>query len=348
MIPANIEHIANALGKIFPVNLFLVNKNGKIRWANEHMLKSSQVSELNAIRGKHVSIFGEEEWLHTKKVIESKKEEILYEDIQGKNFITIKVPYLQGRFRGVIGLSIDVTAIKKAETAKQDFLTNMAHDLRTPLSGIIGLSNIQSKEGTNIEDRQYGQWIESAGEQLLELLNSVLEVTASEQQIDPIKKESINLWQFSEELHALMHPYLMAKGLDLQIKLDNNLPVIISDRIKLKRLVLNLLSNAVKFTKQGVIFFQIKQLSVENGQVKIEILISDTGIGIAKDDLDKIFDCFYRAHPSYFAEYTGYGIGLYLVKKTTNLLGGKINVSSEEGKGSCFILEFVFPVDEEN
>lgn len=157
MIPTNIEHIANALGKIFPVNLFLVSENGRIRWANEHMLKSSNVSELKAIRGKHVSIFGEAEWLHTKKVVESRKEEIIYENIHGKNFVTIKVPYTQGGFRGVIGLSIDITVIKTAEIAKQEFLMNMAHDLRTPLSGIIGLSNIQSKEGTNAGDRQYGR-----------------------------------------------------------------------------------------------------------------------------------------------------------------------------------------------
>ncbi|MFZ0219491.1 MAG: ATP-binding protein [Candidatus Aquirickettsiella sp.] len=348
MIPTNIEHIANALGKIFPVNLFLVSENGRIRWANEHMLKSSKVSELKAIRGKYVSIFGEAEWLHTKKVVESKKEEIIYENIQGKNFVTIKVPYTQGGFRGVIGLSIDVTAIKKAEIAKQDFLMNMAHDLRTPLSGIIGLSNIQAKEGTKTEDRQYGQWIEGAGEQLLELLNSVLEVTAADHQIDHVKNESINLQQFSEELQALMQPSILAKKLEFQIKLANNLPIIISDRIKLKRLVLNLLSNAVKFTKQGMICLEIKQLTLDNERVKIDMFISDTGIGIAMDDLDKIFDRFYRAHPSYLAEYTGYGIGLYLVKKTINLLGGEIKVSSEEGKGSCFVLEFIFPLDEVN
>ncbi|MFM2322822.1 MAG: hypothetical protein RLZZ225_975 [Pseudomonadota bacterium] len=345
MIPTNIEHIANALGKIFPVNLFLVNENGKIRWASERLLKLSGISELKAIRGKHVGIFGEKEWLHTKRVVESKKEEILYEKIQGKNFITIKVPYVQGGFRGVMGLSIDITAIKQAEMAKQEFLMNMAHDLRTPLAGIIGLSSIQADgKMKQQEQQQYGAWIHGASKQLLELLNSVIEITATEHQIEPIKKEIIDLIQLAKELKTLMQPSLQSKGLQFQAKIDSALPTIISDRIKLKRLLLNLLGNAVKFTEQGGISLEIKQISLENDQTNLEMCVTDTGIGIAKDKLDKIFDRFYRVYPSYQAEYKGYGIGLYLVKKTVESLSGEIKVSSEEGVGSRFILRFTFPV----
>jgi CheY-like chemotaxis protein/anti-sigma regulatory factor (Ser/Thr protein kinase) len=141
-----------------------------------------------------------------------------------------------------------------------------------------------------------------------------------------------------------MQPSLQSKGLQFRIKCDNNLPTIISDRIKLKRLLLNILSNAVKFTLQGGIGLEINQLSAENNRAKIEIQISDTGIGITKDNIDKIFERFYRVHPSYEGEYKGYGIGLYLVKKTVELLNGEIKVASEEGKGSCFTLCFNFPL----
>lgn len=342
MISTNIEHIANALGKIFPVNLFLVHENGKIHWANEHMLKSSQVSELKAIQGKHVATFGEKEWLHTKRVLASKKEEILYENMPEKSFVTIKAPYIQGEFRGVIGLSIDITAIKQAEIAKQEFLMNMAHDLRTPLAGIIGLSGIQIDTGTTAQARQYGVWIHSAGEQLLGLLNSVIEVTAAEHSVESIKKEAINLTELSKELQTLMQPSLQSKGLQFQVNVDPTLPAVISDRITLKRLLLNLLSNAVKFTPQGEIILEINQIALEKDQVKLAIRVVDTGIGIAKDKLDKIFDRFYRAHPAYQAEYKGYGIGLYLVKKAVERLNGEINVASEEGVGSCFTLYFKF------
>lgn len=265
-------------------------------------------------------------------------------------FLSRKIPLYDlntNKVIGIIGTSIDITESKQAELAKQQFIMNMAHDLRTPLSGIIGLSNIQSKEGTNAVDRQHSQWIEGAGEQLLELLNSVLEVTAAEYQIESIAKDTIYFQQFAEELQALMFPALVAKELDFKVKLDAHLPLIITDRIKLKRLVLNLLANAIKFTKKGKVGLEIKLLSIEKNKAKVEILVTDTGIGIAEDKLDKIFDRFYRAHPSYEAQYTGYGIGLFLVKKTVKLLNGQIKVSSEEGKGSCFTAIFSFPLAEE-
>mgnify|MGYP003556336295 FL=1 len=139
-----------------------------------------------------------------------------------------------------------------------------------------------------------------------------------------------------------MQPSLQSKELQFQVKIDPTLPTIISDRIKLKRLLLNLLSNAVKFTRQGEIDLKINLFSIENDQAKVKMQIADTGIGIAKDKLDKIFDRFYRVHPSYQGGYQGYGIGLYLVKKIVEQLNGEIKVASEEGKGSCFTLDFNF------
>ncbi len=169
---------------------------------------------------------------------------------------------------------------------------NMSHDLRTPLAGIIGLSEEQADDATSAQEQQYGEWIQGAGEQLLELLNSVIEVAAAEHQIESLKKEHINLQQFTQELHALMQPAAVAKGLELQLKLDKHLPIVITDRIKLKRIILNLLSNAVKFTKQGKISLEINVLMLKNDEAKIEIVIADTGIGIAKNKINKIFDQF--------------------------------------------------------
>lgn len=275
-------------------------------------------------------------------------------------FLTSRVPILDinNKVIGVIGISIDITEQKKleenlklakikteiADKAKTEFIMNMSHDLRTPLTGIISLASLQVTNGTSVQERQYGQWIYSAAEQLLELLNSVLEVTAAEYHIELIAKDTLHLQQFAEELQALMQPVVVAKGLEFQLKLDSRLPSVITDQIKLKRIILNLLSNAVKFTKQGKIGLEITALMIKKDEAKIEIRITDTGIGITKDKLDKIFDRFYRVHPSYQAEYSGYGIGLFLVKKAVKLLGGKIKVTSETDKGSCFSLEFIFPV----
>lgn len=285
---------------------------------------------------------------------------------EGKKFyyLSNKTPLRNrnGDIIGVVGISTDITKLKETESAleialekaevankaKTEFIMNMSHDLRTPLAGIIGLSSLQADSATSIQEQQYGEWIHHAGEQLLDLLNSVMEVTVAEHQIECVKKENVNLLQFIDELQVLMWPAVVAKSLEFQIKRDIHLPIVVTDRVKLKRLILNLLSNAVKFTKQGNISLEIKVLRIKNDEAKIEILIADTGIGIAKDKLDKIFDRFYRAHPSYKAEYAGYGIGLFLVKKAVELLGGKIKVFSEEGQGSCFTLEFNFPLAEKN
>lgn len=269
----------------------------------------------------------------------------------------------EGNIVGMLGVALDVTdkkifeqrlIIEKeraelANKAKTKFVMDMSHDLRTPLVGIIGLASIQADGKMDPQEQQhYGEMIHSASEQLLELLNSVIEVTAAEHPIEPIKKQTVDLIQLAQELKTLLQPSLQSKRVQFQLKMDPALPLIISDRIKLKRLLLNLLSNAVKFTQQGEICLEINQISIENNQANIEIRVLDTGIGISKDKLDKIFDRFYRAHPSYQAEYKGYGIGLYLVKKTVERLNGEIKVASEEDKGSCFTLNFNFSLAEED
>jgi two-component system aerobic respiration control sensor histidine kinase ArcB len=265
--------------------------------------------------------------------------------------ISNKMPLVDpsGKMLGTIGSSIDISAIKQAERAKQEFLQNMAHDLRTPLAGIIGLASLQASGDTCTpeEIKDYGQMIHGAGEQLLELLNAVIQVIDTEHMIDPVKATSFCLSELAQELQVLMEPATYSKGLQFKLKFDTKLPIVISDRIKLKRILLNLLSNAVKFTKQGEINLTIKLLSIENSRAKVEMQVADTGIGIAKDKIDKIFDHFYRAHPPHRAEYSGYGIGLYLVKTTLELLAGTIAVSSKEGNGTCFTLQFNFPLSYE-
>ncbi|TLY48218.1 MAG: helix-turn-helix transcriptional regulator [Gammaproteobacteria bacterium] len=167
-IIAGIPEIA-ALGKFFPVNLFLINKDGKICWANEHMLKVSNQSELKAIQGKHVRMFGEKKWLTTKNVFTSNKKAILFERFQQKIFFTIKVPHNDNDFQGVFGLSFDVTALKKTGIAKQKFLINRALDLKKSLK----LLNLQTHEINQANRQDLLQLIRETRGQLLKLLNSI-------------------------------------------------------------------------------------------------------------------------------------------------------------------------------
>ena len=331
-----------------PINIFLVNKEGYICWANKKLLNFVNMPTVDAVMGMHISVWDKCRWDAIQEVLKTNQETVVEEFYNGTFFSCIRKPVMQnGEIIGVLGLSIDITEKKQSEVAKQEFLMNIAHDLRTPLVGIIGLANIQAKRQMAQHDQQqYGEWILGASEQLLELLNSAIAIKNVEHKIDFLKKEKVDLIQLAHELQTLMAPSLKSKGLNFQLQLDQKLLEVISDRIKLKRILLNLLSNAVKFTKKGTISLEINLLTVKDNKAKITIAIFDSGIGISKDKLEKIFDRFYRVHPSYLAEYTGYGLGLYLVKKSTELLGGTINVSSTEGEGSCFNLEFWFALAE--
>ena len=331
---------------ILPINIFIIGCDGSIIWANDRLLHEVNES-LQSIVHKNIAMFGNVASEGIRRVLNKKVEEIVEEEYKGGYFITCRYP-ISGEGEGIkyiIGISINISKIKQAEIAKQEFLQNMAHDIRTPLAGIIGLAQLQEMGLDSLEkSKEYGQMIHGAGNQLLELLNVVIKLIDTEHMTDSVKVEPLDLSGLARELCALMEPSIYTKGLKFNLDIDQDLPLIISDRIKLKRALLNIISNAIKFTKKGKIGFVVRLLGVENNRAKVEMVISDTGIGIVKENLAKIFDRFYRAHPSYLAEYTGYGIGLYLVKETLDLLGGKIDVVSEEGKGSCFTLHFKFPI----
>ncbi|TLY46967.1 MAG: response regulator [Gammaproteobacteria bacterium] len=215
----------------------------------------------------------------------------------------------------------------------------MGHDLRTPLTGILGIAEIQGRLGTGAQDKEYGQWIYQAGKQLL----FVLDICALECPADSIKKEKIDLVLFANEIRELMQPAISNKGLSFQVKLDT-LPFILSDSIKLKRVLVNLLSNSIKFTDEGEITLSIKFIRQNKDRAQLEIQVTDTGMGIPEDQLDSIFERFYQIDPSYQARHQGNGLGLYLVKESLNALGGIINVESEEGKGSCFTITLNVPL----
>ncbi len=272
-------------------------------------------------------------------------------------FLTQKSP-LKGRLGeiiGVLGVSIDITELKNtqeklrkaklaaeaANDAKTEFLANMSHDIRTPLTGIIGLSQLLAYRLVLTEDKEDLHLMHQASERLLNLLNDVLDV-ASLENVDEaeIKLESFSLLDLSQALKGLLSPAAKVKGLSLRVNVDiSTSESILSDRIKLERILLNLANNAIKFTKKGEVSLSIKELALlpqRSDGIQVEFTVSDTGIGIPADKLTYIFDHFFRIAPSFEEQDQGYGVGLYIVKKFVNLLGGKIEVKSEVGVGTKF------------
>lgn len=242
----------------------------------------------------------------------------------------------QGKIIGLLGITVDVTGVKKAEIAKANFIANMSHDIRTPLTGIIGMSKILEEKVTSNEEKQFAGWIYESGEQLLKLLNGVLDLVSAEHLTeDDFHRDTFDIRQAMEDIILLEKPTIFHKNLQCNLVIDRDVPIhIISDRFKLTRVILNLVGNAIKFTDHGSINLHIKRPA--DHPDLLEFRISDTGKGIPKVLLPKIFERFYRVSPSYKGDHAGHGLGLHIVEKFISLLGGEIKVDSVENKGTTF------------
>ncbi len=278
---------------------------------------------------------------------------------------TSKTPLLddQGHVYGVLAIYSDITERKNIELslekaknqaeaanlAKTEFIVNMSHDIRTPLSGIVGISRLLEASAQHPNDKQYARWINQSGEQLLDLLNGVLDVVSAEQIKDSdVSYEHFDLRQCIHEICQLELPTIKMKGLELQIDVQETLPLyIVSDYTKLHRILLNLLGNAIKFTETGSIHITVEQLTEKNNNAQIKFSVIDTGIGIPLELQDKVFDRFYRASLSAKGVYQGHGIGLHIAQKYVTLLGGDIQLTSALGIGTTFSFTLPFKVGQD-
>ena len=261
---------------------------------------------------------------------------------------------------GLFGMFQDISARKEielslenaknlAETAnhaKSEFIANMSHDIRTPLNGIIGMSQLLTEELQNPLHQQYAQWLNESGQQLLTLLNGILEVVSNKNVHElTLREETFNLRNFIQDLVTLEYPSVKLKHLDLQIDIDNAIPrYIVSDKTKLHRILLNLIGNAIKFTNNGHIAIEIKLLAMSNGQAHLLFRVVDTGIGIPNSLQKNVFDRFFRVNPSYKGIYNGQGVGLHIAQLYVQSLGGNIYLSSQEGVGTTFYFDLSFKI----
>ncbi len=256
---------------------------------------------------------------------------------------------------GLLGISIDITELKKTEAAltvakehaeaanraKIEFIANMSHDIRTPLSGVIGMSRLLEEQVTHPEHKQYAHWLTQSGEQLLGLLNSILDVVSSENVCDEdIQNEVFDLRQCINDIVELERPTTIVKNIELNALIDDQAPCfIITDRAKLHRVLLNLLGNAIKFTPTGCITIEVKYIDFDSEKPYLQFQIIDTGIGISLEHQDKIFDRFFRANASYNGVYSGYGVGLHIAQSYVRLLASELKFTSQPGLGSTFYFD---------
>lgn len=236
-------------------------------------------------------------------------------------------------------LEVAKNEAEKANHAKSEFLSSMSHELRTPLNAIVCFSELlESKEGLDSESKDFAKDIVSASHNLLDLVNGVLDIS----KIEAGKMELINKEYNSQELFnslsTMVIPRIGDKPIDFKTVIASDIPPVLKgDTGKLKQIILNLLTNAVKYTDKGFIKYRVECINdFKNNKTKLIITITDTGHGIKKEDIDRLFKKFERLEEDRNTSIEGTGLGLAITEGLAELMGGKITVISDYGKGSTF------------
>lgn len=236
-------------------------------------------------------------------------------------------------------LEVAKNEAEKANHAKSEFLSSMSHELRTPLNAIVCFSELlESKEGLDSESKDFAKDIVSASHNLLDLVNGVLDISKIEAgKMELINKE-YNSFELFNSLSTMVTPRIGDKPIDFKTVIASDIPPVLKgDTGKLKQIILNLLTNAVKYTDKGFIKYRVECINdYKNNQTKLIITVTDTGRGIKKEDIDRLFKKFERLEEDRNTSIEGTGLGLAITESLAELMGGKITVISDYGKGSTF------------
>jgi len=221
---------------------------------------------------------------------------------------------------------------KSANLAKSTFLANMSHEIRTPMNGIIGTTNLALMSKPNIKIKDYLSIIQISAKSLLDIINDILDFSKIEAKKLDIESVGLNLIELVSNLESMIRFRTSEKKLEFNILINKNVPkYILGDSTRIRQVLLNFLSNAVKFTERGKI-----ELKLYVKSEKLFFVVSDTGIGIANENMDKIFKSFSQEDTSTTRKFGGTGLGLTISKELIKLMNGELQIKSEVGVGSKF------------
>ncbi|MDO9254863.1 MAG: PAS domain S-box protein [Bacteroidales bacterium] len=232
------------------------------------------------------------------------------------------------------------TAVK----AKQQFLSNMSHEIRTPMNAIIGFTKVLLKTDTSSKQKEYLQAIKLSGDALIVLINDILDLAKVDAGKMIFERTPFKMAMSISAMLHLFEPKIREKNLELVKEYDSNIPdVLVGDPVRLHQIILNLVSNAVKFTNTGKITVSVRLLKEDEAKATIEFMVKDTGIGIAPNKMEKIFENFQQASSGTSRLYGGTGLGLAIVRQLVEAQDGSITVESKLNEGSTFgfVLDFL-------
>ncbi|MEJ7557565.1 MAG: response regulator [Pedobacter sp.] len=229
---------------------------------------------------------------------------------------------------------------EQGKRIKENFLANMSHELRTPINGIIGLAQLLGKTDLSADQKEMINLLEISSNSLLGVINDILDLSKIESGKFKITRTEIDLPKLCNAVVNLLSLRAKEKKLDLITELDPTLPRhILADSLRLNQILMNLIGNAIKFTSVGSVTLKVGVVSLKGNNVRVRFTVIDTGIGIAKENTEKIFETFEQADDKTTINFGGTGLGLSIVKNLTKLKGGTLEVQSELGKGSTFQFE---------
>jgi PAS domain S-box-containing protein len=345
-----------------PGHVYWKDKEGRYLGCNSQQAADLNLNSVDEIIGKTDYDFSPKEQadqfhsIDQKVMLEGKEIEAEEQiTIKGQPVIVLtrKIPLFtrDGIVIGVLGISFDISDRKTQEQelqdaknraeianiAKTEFLNNMRHDIRTPLSGIVGFSEILKIESNELRIKEYADNLIASSHALLSLMDEVLEAVRVSAGEIPLIKKTFNLYETIEHVINLYLAKAHEKHLNLILELDEQLPqFVLGDKIRFHRIALELVGNALNFTDVGHVTVNVTLARETERHFIIQLKVSDSGIGIPKSRQDEIYIQFKRLTPSYQGTYKGAGLGLYVVKQFIDELNGEISVESEARDGTVF------------
>lgn len=356
------SNVLNNIVSLLPGNVYWKDRQGVYLGCNLNLLKMLNLKSTSDVIGKtDEDLISPSQARMVRevdnRVFHSKQEETFEEvDYDAKEgpitYLSTKAPLWDenGNIIGLMGVSIDISDRKKIERdliiakenaeaankAKTEFIHNMSHDIRTPFSGILGFSQMLYSEETDIYKKEILGYIVESSQRLLKLLNEIIDLVSLKSGAMVVKSAPLKIHDVINDCINIMMVDAKFKNLSLNLTITDQVPeLIISDKMRLHRILLNLVSNALKFTHKGTVSILADSKS-ENGNLLLILQVADTGIGIPPDQYAHIFDRFTRLTSSYKGIYQGTGLGLYIVKQFVDDLQGNIHVESHVGQGTTF------------